>query len=124
MPTAAAIYARISSDPEGDMLGVTRQVTDCRALAERRGWRVPMDTMGSSCRYAPDQVRCITGLVTKRIGTGARGSLVELNRIGQRPGARRATLSRAVVRGRSPGPGDSEAPGASGAAHRSRLPQR
>src|SRR5664280_3696431 len=40
MPAAAAIYARISSDPEGDMLGVTRQVTDCRALAERRGWRV------------------------------------------------------------------------------------
>src|SRR5664280_3914727 len=78
-------------------------------------------TTGSSCRDAPDQVGCITGLVTKRIGTGARGSLVELNRIGQRPGARRATLSRAVVRGRSPGPGDSEAPGASGAAHRSRL---
>ena len=40
MPAAAAIYARISSDPEGTMLGVTRQVTDCRALAERRGWRV------------------------------------------------------------------------------------
>jgi site-specific DNA recombinase len=40
MPTAAAIYARISSDPEGDMLGVSRQVHDCRALAERRGWRV------------------------------------------------------------------------------------
>jgi site-specific DNA recombinase len=40
MPTAAAIYARISSDPEGDMLGVTRQVDDCRALAERRGWHV------------------------------------------------------------------------------------
>jgi site-specific DNA recombinase len=40
MPAAAAIYARISSDPEGDMLGVTRQVTDCRAFAERRGWRV------------------------------------------------------------------------------------
>jgi len=40
MPTAAAIYARISSDPEGDLLGVTRQVQDCRALAERRGWPV------------------------------------------------------------------------------------
>ena len=40
MPAAAAIYARISSDPEGTMLGVTRQVTDCRALAERRGWHV------------------------------------------------------------------------------------
>lgn len=40
VPKAAAIYARISSDPEGDRLGVTRQVDDCRAMAERRGWPV------------------------------------------------------------------------------------
>ncbi len=39
-PTAAAIYARISSDPEHDQLGVTRQLQDCRAQAERRGWHV------------------------------------------------------------------------------------
>jgi site-specific DNA recombinase len=37
---SAAIYARISSDPDGTQLGVTRQVTDCLALAEKRGWRV------------------------------------------------------------------------------------
>lgn len=40
MPNAAAVYARISSDPEGDGLGVTRQVQDCRQLAERRGWPI------------------------------------------------------------------------------------
>ena len=39
-PTTAAIYARISSDPEHDQLGVTRQLEDCRALADRRGWQV------------------------------------------------------------------------------------
>jgi DNA invertase Pin-like site-specific DNA recombinase len=39
-PIAAAIYARISSDPEHDQLGVTRQLEDCRALAARRGWQV------------------------------------------------------------------------------------
>jgi DNA invertase Pin-like site-specific DNA recombinase len=39
-PTAAAIYARISSDPDHDQLGVGRQLADCHALAERRGWRV------------------------------------------------------------------------------------
>jgi DNA invertase Pin-like site-specific DNA recombinase len=40
MVQAAAIYARISSDPEGDQLGVTRQVADCREQAQRRGWHV------------------------------------------------------------------------------------
>jgi site-specific DNA recombinase len=37
---AAAVYARISSDPEGDRLGVTRQREDCEALAARKGWPV------------------------------------------------------------------------------------
>jgi len=40
MPEAAAIYARISRDPAGTSLGTQRQVVDCRALAERRGWTV------------------------------------------------------------------------------------
>jgi site-specific DNA recombinase len=34
------VYARISHDPDGDQLGVTRQVQDCRDLANRRGWPV------------------------------------------------------------------------------------
>lgn len=37
---AAAIYARISSDPAGTGLGVERQLEDCRTLAEARGWTV------------------------------------------------------------------------------------
>jgi site-specific DNA recombinase len=36
----AGIYARISSDREGDNLAVTRQLADCEALAERKGWSV------------------------------------------------------------------------------------
>ena len=40
MVRAAAIYARISSDPEGDRLGVTRQRDDCEALASRKGWPI------------------------------------------------------------------------------------
>ena len=39
-PVAAAIYARISSDPEHEQLGVGRQLADCRALAQRKGWQV------------------------------------------------------------------------------------
>ena len=40
MVKAAALYARISSDPEGDRLGVTRQREDCEALAARKGWPI------------------------------------------------------------------------------------
>lgn len=36
----AAIYVRISSDPNGQELGVTRQLEDCTALAARLGWDV------------------------------------------------------------------------------------
>lgn len=36
----AAIYARISSDPEGTRLGVERQVADCERLAADLGWVV------------------------------------------------------------------------------------
>lgn len=37
---AAAIYARISQDNTGEALGVTRQLEDCRKLAESRGWPI------------------------------------------------------------------------------------
>ncbi|HST13408.1 MAG TPA: recombinase family protein, partial [Gaiellaceae bacterium] len=36
----AGIYARISSDRDGDQLGVKRQIEDCRREAERRGFVV------------------------------------------------------------------------------------
>jgi site-specific DNA recombinase len=36
----AAVYCRISSDPEGREVGVQRQEADCLALADRLGWTV------------------------------------------------------------------------------------
>ena len=36
----AGVYARISSDREGDNLAVGRQLADCEDLAKRRGWTV------------------------------------------------------------------------------------
>jgi site-specific DNA recombinase len=42
-PIRAAIYARISDDKEGREAGVTRQIEDCRALAERLGWTLHPD---------------------------------------------------------------------------------
>ena len=38
--TRAAIYCRISSDKEGERLGVDRQEGDCRRLAEQHGYEV------------------------------------------------------------------------------------
>jgi site-specific DNA recombinase len=38
--TRAAIYCRISRDPEGRREGVDRQREDCLAIAKRRGWTV------------------------------------------------------------------------------------
>lgn len=40
MSTQAIIYVRISQDREGAGLGVERQESDCRELAERLGWTV------------------------------------------------------------------------------------
>jgi DNA invertase Pin-like site-specific DNA recombinase len=36
----AAIYARISSDRDGEALGVERQLADCRKLCGQRGWDI------------------------------------------------------------------------------------
>ena len=36
----AAVYTRISQDTTGERAGVTRQLEDCEALAERLGWMV------------------------------------------------------------------------------------
>ena len=48
------MYARISSDREGDGLGVARQIEDCERLAERKGWRVVE-------RYIDDDVSAWSG---------------------------------------------------------------
>jgi len=39
----AAIYARLSRDPEGDKAAIARQVRDCRAYAQARGWTVAQE---------------------------------------------------------------------------------
>jgi len=52
-PKRCAIYARISSDPRGQGLGVERQEEACRALAERNGWQVAfVETDNSISAYS------------------------------------------------------------------------
>jgi DNA invertase Pin-like site-specific DNA recombinase len=63
----AAVYARISSDREGDRLGVKRQLADCEALAERKGWElggryVDDDVSAYSGKARPEYQRMLTDL--------------------------------------------------------------
>jgi site-specific DNA recombinase len=56
MRNAVAIYARISQDRSGEGFGVQRQLKDCRAEAERRGWLVAEE-------YIDDDISAYSGKV-------------------------------------------------------------
>ncbi|WP_230673314.1 recombinase family protein [Rathayibacter sp. Leaf248] len=87
LPRAAAIYARISSDPTGQALGVQRQLEDCRKLAEERGWRVATeyvdnDISAYSGKTRPDYERMLSD-----IGAGLLDAVIvyNLDRLTRRP---------------------------------------
>lgn len=69
--TNAAIYARISKD-DGTAMGVARQVKDCRAEAERRGWTVrevytDNDVSASSGARRPAWERLVADVEARRV---------------------------------------------------------
>src|SRR5829696_5986587 len=86
-PVRAGIYARISSDREGDGLGVARQIEDCERLAERKGWRVMEqyvddDVSAWSGRRRPQYLRSLDDLEAGAID----GLLVyDLDRLHRQP---------------------------------------
>jgi DNA invertase Pin-like site-specific DNA recombinase len=68
----AAVYARISNDPEGDRLGVNRQIEDCRKEAESRGWPVADlyvddDKSAWSGKVRPEYQRLVTDIDARKI---------------------------------------------------------
>jgi DNA invertase Pin-like site-specific DNA recombinase len=86
-PKAAALYARISSDPDGLAAGVTRQIADCRAFAYRRCWPVAdvyvdNDTSAYSGRKRPEYERLLDDLAT---GTRDAVIVYHLDRLHRRP---------------------------------------
>lgn len=67
-----AIYARISKDADLRGLGVARQLADCKALAERRGWEdvetfVDNDVSASSGKRRPEYERLLEGIRGKTV---------------------------------------------------------
>lgn len=70
--TTAAVYTRISSDPNDTGLGVERQLKDCLALAERKGWTVgevfpDNDVSATSGRPRPAYERMMAALSDGRL---------------------------------------------------------
>ena len=86
-PVPVGIYARISSDREGDQLGVRRQIADCEGLAQMRGCRVVEryvddDVSAWSGERRPEYERMLDDLRSGRI----RGVLVwHLDRLARHP---------------------------------------
>jgi site-specific DNA recombinase len=69
---SAAIYVRISQDRGGAGLGVERQETECRALAERLGWTVvevycDNDLSAFSGKRRPDYERMLADIKAGKI---------------------------------------------------------
>jgi DNA invertase Pin-like site-specific DNA recombinase len=68
----AGIYARISSDREGDNLAISGQLADCEQLAERRGWTVAeryvdSDISAYSGKRRPEYLRLLDDVETGAI---------------------------------------------------------
>ena len=87
MTTRAAIYVRISSDPAGKRLGVTRQLADCRKKAKTVGWEVvgvyeDNDVSASTGKVRPAYQRMLSDLEAGHIN----GVVVwDLDRLTRRP---------------------------------------
>ena len=80
----AAVYLRISSDPSGQQLGVTRQREDCVKLCQGKGWTpveyVDNDTSASNGKHRKDYARMLTDIREGRIGAVVCWDLDRLHR--------------------------------------------
>jgi site-specific DNA recombinase len=83
----AAIYVRISADPSGQRLGVTRQLDACRAKAEAMGWTVAVvhednDVSASGTKPRPAYQRLLADLAEGRADAVV---VWDLDRLTRRP---------------------------------------
>jgi site-specific DNA recombinase len=87
VPKRAAIYARISSDPGETHLGVTRQLTDCRLLAERRGWAVSEEYIDNDVSAYSGKPRPAYRRMLEDLKSGERDAVVvyDPDRLHRRP---------------------------------------
>lgn len=86
-PKAAAIYARISHDPRGEALGVQRQETLCRELAESKNWPVAETFVDNDISAFNGKPRPAFQRMLEAIRAGAVDAVicVDLDRLVRRP---------------------------------------
>lgn len=84
--TTAAVYLRISSDPKGEQLGVTRQREDCLALCQSKGW-TPVEYPDNDMSATNGKARPKYEKMLADIRDGAIGAVVawDLDRLHRRP---------------------------------------
>lgn len=84
---AAAIYARISSDPTGKALGVERQLEDCRKLAADRGWAIAAEYVDNDISAYRTKERPEYARMLRDIESGGVGAIVAYHqdRLTRRP---------------------------------------
>lgn len=82
----AAVYLRISSDPTGQQLGVTRQREDCLALCEAKGW-TPVEYTDNDTSASTGKRRAAYERMLTDIRDGAIGAVIawDLDRLHRRP---------------------------------------
>lgn len=86
-PRSVAIYARISSDQDGTALGVTRQVQDCRALADSLGWPVGEEYVDNDVSAYSGKRRPAYERMLEDLASGDRDAVIvyHLDRLTRRP---------------------------------------
>ena len=85
--TAAAVYARISSDQDGTALGVKRQLVDCRKLAEQLGWTIGEEYVDNDISAYSGRKRPAYEAMLEDIAAGRRDAVVvyHADRLTRRP---------------------------------------
>jgi len=85
--TAAAIYARVSTDQSGQGLAVERQLQDCRELASDRGWTVAEEYVDNDISAYRGKRRPAYTRMLEDIEAGQRDAVIVYNtdRLTRRP---------------------------------------
>jgi site-specific DNA recombinase len=76
MTLRAAIYARQSLDRTGEGMAVTRQLAECRALAERNGWQVNEEYVDNDVSASSRKPRPEWSRLLKALDAGAHDAVV------------------------------------------------